>query len=79
MLCHFGYSFGSMRHWMPPTVTYRMPLMTSRISRLRGRPPNLAKWDQWLDKYPIGCRSNWLGIVVSVVSLIFYDELANGN
>src|SRR3954464_12526644 len=31
-----------MRHWAPVTRMYTIALMTWRISRLRGRPPNLA-------------------------------------
>src|SRR4051812_48220410 len=31
-----------MRHWAPVTRMYKIALMTWRISRLRGRPPNLA-------------------------------------
>jgi hypothetical protein len=53
-----GYSFGSIRHWMPPTVTYRTPLMTSRMSSVRGRPPDLASGiNGWIISHWLSVRS----------------------
>ena len=41
-VCQGGRSCGSIRHGHPVRSTYTMPLTTSRISTVRGRPPGLA-------------------------------------
>ena len=41
-VCQAGRSCGSIRHGHPVRSTYRMPLTTSRVSTVRGRPPGLA-------------------------------------
>ena len=38
-VCQGGRSCGSIRHGHPVRSTYTMPLTTSRISTVRGRPP----------------------------------------
>ena len=41
-VCQGGRSCGSIRQGHPVRSTYTMPLTTSRISTVRGRPPGLA-------------------------------------
>src|SRR5262249_35244721 len=35
-------SYGSISHWQPMRLRYKMVLMTSRMSTARGRPPGLG-------------------------------------
>ena len=41
-VCQGGRSCGIIRHGHPLRSTYKMPLSTSRMSTVRGRPPGLA-------------------------------------